>query len=82
MSLLTEAIGIEQFQHIQEKIAEVIVALETCKALLRAAEAERRAEPVRASMTPRLGAAQRCRNWYPRTYRASRRSCASSARAG
>ena len=38
VSLLTEAIGVEQFQHIQEKTAEVIVALETCKALLRSAE--------------------------------------------
>ena len=28
ISLLTEAIGIEQFQHVQENLAEVIVALE------------------------------------------------------
>src|SRR5215467_6314226 len=40
VSLLTEAIGIEQFQHVQEKTAEVIIALETCKALVRTAEAD------------------------------------------
>jgi aromatic ring hydroxylase len=42
VSLLADAIGIEQFQHVQEKIAEVIVALETRKALGRTAEVDRR----------------------------------------
>ena len=42
VSLLTEAIGIEGFQHVQEKVAEVIIAVEIVKALLRAAEADAR----------------------------------------
>lgn len=67
VSLLTEAIGIEQFQHVQEKVAEVIVALETCKALLRAAEVD--AEPNRFGLvTPAWSPLNACRNWYPRTY--------------
>ena len=67
VSLLVDAIAIEQFQHVQEKIAEVIVALETCKALARAAEAD--AEPNRFGLhTPAWAPLNACRNWYPRTY--------------
>ena len=67
VSLLTEAIGIEQFQHVQEKTAEVIVALETAKALSRAAEAD--AAPNRFGLyTPAWAPLNACRNWYPRTY--------------
>jgi 4-hydroxyphenylacetate 3-monooxygenase len=67
VSLLADAIGIEQFQHVQEKIAEVIVALETCKALARAAEAD--ATPNRFGLhTPAWAPLNACRNWYPRTY--------------
>jgi len=67
VSLLADAIGIEQFQHVQEKIAEVIVALETCKALARAAEAD--AAPNRFGLvTPAWAPLNACRNWYPRTY--------------
>ena len=67
VSLLTEAIGIEQFQHVQEKTAEVIVALETCNALLRAAEAD--AAPNRFGLvTPAWTPLNASRNWYPRLY--------------
>jgi 4-hydroxyphenylacetate 3-monooxygenase len=67
LSLLTEAIGIEQFQHVQEKTAEVIIALETCAALLRVAEAD--AAPNRFGLcTPAWAPLNACRNWYPRTY--------------
>jgi 4-hydroxyphenylacetate 3-monooxygenase len=67
VSLLTEAIGIEQFQHVQEKTAELIVALETCKALGRAAEVD--AEPNRFGLvTPAWAPLNACRNWYPRIY--------------
>jgi 4-hydroxyphenylacetate 3-monooxygenase len=38
--LMTETIAVEQFQHVQEKIAEIITYLETMKACLRAAEAD------------------------------------------
>ena len=67
VSLLAEAIAIEQFQHVQEKIAEVIVALETCKALARTAEID--AQPNRFGLvTPAWAPLNACRNWYPRTY--------------
>ncbi len=67
VSLLTEAIAIEQFQHVQEKIAEVIIALETCKSMTRAAEVD--AQPNRFGlMTPDWPPLNACRNWYPRTY--------------
>ena len=67
VSLLTEAIAIEQFQHVQEKTAEIIVALETCKALARAAEVD--AAPNRFGLvTPAWAPLNACRNWYPRTY--------------
>ena len=67
VSLLTEAIGIEQFQHVQEKTAEIIVALETCKALARSAEVD--AAPNRFGLvTPAWAPLNACRNWYPRTY--------------
>lgn len=67
VSLLTEAIGIEQFQHVQENLAEVIVALEQSRALVRASEAD--AEPnAYGVMTPKWEPLNACRNWYPRLY--------------
>jgi 4-hydroxyphenylacetate 3-monooxygenase len=67
VSLLTEAIGIEQFQHVQEKTAEIIIALETCKALARTAEADAAANRF-GLFTPAWEPLNACRNWYPRTY--------------
>jgi 4-hydroxyphenylacetate 3-monooxygenase len=65
ISCLTEAIGIEQFPHVQGDVAEVIVMLEQCRALVRAAEAD--AEPNRFGvMTPRWAPLNASRNWYPR----------------
>jgi 4-hydroxyphenylacetate 3-monooxygenase len=65
VSLLTEAIGIEQFQHIQEDIAEVIVTLEIVRSLVRAAEAD--AAPNEFGVfTPRLEPLNACRNWFPK----------------
>ena len=65
VSLLTESIGIESFQHVQEKIAEVIVALETVRALLRVSELD--AAPNRFGLwTPSWPPLNACRNWYPR----------------
>jgi 4-hydroxyphenylacetate 3-monooxygenase len=65
ISCLTEAIGIEQFPHVQGDVAEVIVMLEQCRALVRAAEAD--AEPNRFGvMTPRWEPLNASRNWYPR----------------
>jgi 4-hydroxyphenylacetate 3-monooxygenase len=65
ISCLTEAIGIEQFPHVQGDVAEVIVMLEQCRALVRAAEAD--AELNRFGvMTPRWAPLNASRNWYPR----------------
>ena len=38
--LIVDTIAIEQFQHVQEKVAEVIQYLETMRAFLRAREAD------------------------------------------
>jgi 4-hydroxyphenylacetate 3-monooxygenase len=65
VSLLTEAIGIEGFQHVQEKVAEVVIAVEIVKALVRTAEAD--AAPNRFGVTtPAWAPLNACRNWYPR----------------
>ncbi len=67
ITLLTEAIGIEQFGHVQENVAEVIVALEGIRAFVRAAEAD--AAPNRYGvMTPRWESLNAARNWYPKLY--------------
>jgi 4-hydroxyphenylacetate 3-monooxygenase len=67
ISLLTEAIGIEQFQHVQENLAEVIVALEGIRAFVRAAEADAQPNPW-GVMTPRWEPLNAARNWYPKLY--------------
>jgi 4-hydroxyphenylacetate 3-monooxygenase len=65
LSLMTEAIGIEQFSHIQEDLAEVIVMQEILRGLLRAAEAD--AAPNRYGVyTPAFEPLNTARNWYPR----------------
>jgi 4-hydroxyphenylacetate 3-monooxygenase len=64
---MTEAIGIEQFPHVQGDIAEVIVALEQSKALVRAAEADAQLNRF-GVMTPRWEPLNANRNWYPRAY--------------
>jgi 4-hydroxyphenylacetate 3-monooxygenase len=67
VSLLTQAIGIEQFQHVQGDIAEVITTLETLRALARAAEAD--ATPNEFGvLTPAWAPLNTARNLYPRLY--------------
>ena len=67
VSLLTEAIGIGQFPHVQADVAEVITALETLRALLRAAEAD--AAPSEFGvLTPAWAPLNTARNLYPRLY--------------
>jgi 4-hydroxyphenylacetate 3-monooxygenase len=67
VSLLTEAIGIESFGHVQENIAEVIVALEGIRAFVRAAEADAQLNPF-GVMTPKWEPLNAARNWYPKLY--------------
>jgi 4-hydroxyphenylacetate 3-monooxygenase len=67
VSLLTQAIGIEQFPHVQADVAEVITTLETLRALLRAAEAD--AAPNEFGVfTPAWAPLNTARNLYPRLY--------------
>jgi 4-hydroxyphenylacetate 3-monooxygenase len=67
ISLITEAIQIEAFQHVQEKIAEVINAREILAGILRAAEAD--AAPDRWGLwTPAWAPLNTARNWFPRVY--------------
>jgi 4-hydroxyphenylacetate 3-monooxygenase len=67
VSLITESIGIEGFQHVQEKVAEVIIALEIVKALLNTSETD--AELNRFGVcTPAWPPLNAARNWYPKAY--------------
>jgi len=67
MSLMADSIGIEQFQHVQEKIAKVIMILESMRALLIAAETGARLNRW-GVMTPDFRFLNVARNIYPRVY--------------
>jgi 4-hydroxyphenylacetate 3-monooxygenase len=67
VSLLTEAIGIEQFGHVQEDVAEIIATLETLRAFLRAAEADAAVNEW-GVLTPAWAPLNTARNLYPRLY--------------
>lgn len=66
-SLMVHSIGVEQFQHIQEKLAEIWVTLEAMKAFLRAAEADAALDAY-GVMRPAWDPLDAARNMYPRTY--------------
>ena len=67
VSLLTEAIGIGQFGHVQADVAEVITTLEMLRAFGRAAQAD--AEPSQFGvLTPAWAPLNAARNLYPRLY--------------
>jgi 4-hydroxyphenylacetate 3-monooxygenase len=66
MSLMTEAIAIEQFSHIQEDLAEVVAIVGILHGLLRAAEAD--AVPNEFGVfTPGWEPLNAARNWFPKT---------------
>jgi 4-hydroxyphenylacetate 3-monooxygenase len=65
--LLSYTIGIEVFQHVQEKIAEIWVNLETMKAFLRTAEVEAQLDEF-GVMRPAWDPLDAARNLYPRLY--------------
>ncbi len=67
VSLLTEAIGIEQFGHVQADIAEVIATLEMLRAFGRAAEADAEINEF-GVLTPAWAPLNAARNLYPRLY--------------
>jgi len=67
VSLLTEAIGIGQFGHVQADVAEVITTLEMLRAFGRAAQVD--AEPNQFGVhTPAWAPLNAARNLYPRLY--------------
>ena len=66
-TLLTEAIGIGQFQHVQADLAEIITTLETLRALRRAAEADA-AVNAYGVLTPAWPPLNTARNLYPKLY--------------
>ncbi len=66
-SLLAQTIAIESFQHIQEKIAEIWVNLETMKAFLRTSEADAALDEY-GVMRPSWDPLDAARNLYPRLY--------------
>jgi 4-hydroxyphenylacetate 3-monooxygenase len=65
--LMTQTIGVDQFQHVQEKIAEIITYLETMKACLRAGEADAQIDEwgIACPARPPLDVA---RNMFPKMY--------------
>lgn len=67
VTLLTEAIGIGKFQHVQEDMAEVITTLETLRAFLRAAEADAETNEW-GVLTPAWAPLNAARNLYPKLY--------------
>lgn len=66
-SLLAESIGITQFQHVQEKIAEIITDVEVMRACLRAAEADAKPDAY-GIMCPARPPLDVARNLFPRMY--------------
>lgn len=66
-SLMVDTIGIEQFQHVQEKVAEIIKAVETQKAFVAAAEAHAH-ENRWGVMTPDWMPLNMARNTFPYVY--------------
>jgi 4-hydroxyphenylacetate 3-monooxygenase len=66
-SLLVHTIGVEGFQHIHEKLAELWVNLETMKAFLRAAEADAALDEW-GVMRPAWNPLDAARNLFPRVY--------------
>ena len=67
LELMAETINISQYQHIQEKISEVIIALETLKATVAASEANAKLDQW-GIMTPDFAPLNAARNYFPKIY--------------
>jgi len=67
VSLLVEAIGIGQFQHVQADMTEIITTLETLRAFGRAAEADASLNSY-GVFTPAWAPLNAARNLYPKLY--------------
>jgi 4-hydroxyphenylacetate 3-monooxygenase len=66
-TLLIETIGADHFPHVQEKIAEIIVTLETLRAFRRTSEVDATLDQY-GVMCPARGPLDASRNLYPRLY--------------
>ncbi|MFD1706459.1 4-hydroxyphenylacetate 3-monooxygenase, oxygenase component [Siminovitchia sediminis] len=64
---IMEAIGIDQFQHVQDKGAEIMLVLETMRSHMYRAEHNAKIDRW-GVMTPDFTALDAARNWYPRIY--------------
>ena len=67
VTLLVDSIGIDRFQHIHEKVADIWVTLETMKALRFAAEEQAELNEY-GVMTPAWNPLDAARNLYPKIY--------------
>jgi 4-hydroxyphenylacetate 3-monooxygenase len=65
--LLVETINVREYQHIQEKIGEIIIGLETMKALLEKSENDAKLDEW-GSMCPSMIPLQTANNIFPRVY--------------
>jgi 4-hydroxyphenylacetate 3-monooxygenase len=66
-SLIVDTIAIEPYQHIHEKVSEIIIGLETMRALQKAAELDAQIDRW-GIMTPARGPLDAARNLYPKLY--------------
>lgn len=64
---MMDAIGIDQFQHVKDKGAEIMLALETMRSHLYRAEHNAKLDES-GTMTPDFDALNAARNWYPKIY--------------
>ncbi|MFI5420694.1 MAG: 4-hydroxyphenylacetate 3-hydroxylase C-terminal domain-containing protein, partial [Nitrososphaerales archaeon] len=67
VSLISDTIGITEFQHVQEKIAKVIMLLESLKSMVRASEVDAQVNRW-GVMTPDFKPLNVGRNLFPRMY--------------
>jgi 4-hydroxyphenylacetate 3-monooxygenase len=65
VSLMVDAVQIGGFQHVQEKLAELVIALEALRALRQSAESNAEISSW-GLMTPAWQPLNAARNWYPR----------------
>ncbi len=65
---IAESIGITQFSHVQEKIAEVIDTLETLRAFLRASEVDAGPVAHAEGIFPAADPLTAMRDWFPDAY--------------
>lgn len=67
LAKMVDAIQVDRFQHVQEKIAEVIIVLESMRAFLRASETDAKLDKW-GMMTPDFAPLNAARNYFPRIY--------------